>query len=168
MSSREKIFHSVRKNTPEGEKPIPDLSELGMFFDSPIDQFIDSVPIVGGKCSRVNDLNELRAEVRKLSIVQDAKHICCLIPDLVDSSIDLEEYENAHDLESLDVTIAAGEFGVAENGAIWITDFGIKHRSCLFIPQHLILVIQSDQIINHMHQAYERIQFEPNRFGVFI
>ena len=65
--------------------------------------------------------------------------------------------EDPHELESVDFAILSGHFGVAENGAIWVTDRGLRHRVIYFITQHLSLVIQADQIVHNMHQAYEKL-----------
>ncbi len=61
-----------------------------------------------------------------------------------------------------------GEFGVAENGAIWVTDADVKHRAIYFIVQHLALILPTDQIVHNMHQAYERATVGSSSLGVFI
>lgn len=47
-------------------------------------------------------------------------------------------------LETLDFAVVPGEFGVAENGAIWLWDTAIRNRVLLFITQHLVLVISRE------------------------
>jgi L-lactate dehydrogenase complex protein LldG len=44
----------------------------------------------------------------------------------------------------------------------------MKHRAILFITQHLVLVVPRDQVIDNMHQAYERLSFADPGFGVFL
>jgi len=71
-------------------------------------------------------------------------------------------------LEDVDIAIARGDFAVAENGAVWVTDRDMTHRAILFITQHLVLVVPRDQVIDNMHQAYERLSFAGAGFGVFL
>jgi L-lactate dehydrogenase complex protein LldG len=61
-----------------------------------------------------------------------------------------------------------GRFAVAENGAVWVTDAGVKHRAVAFIVQHLALVVPAGEIIDNMHLAYERLTFNDAGFGAFI
>jgi L-lactate dehydrogenase complex protein LldG len=80
-------------------------------------------------------------------------------------------------LADVDVAILHGEFAVAENAAIWATDHNLSQRVIYFLCQHLILVVPSSAIVDHMHAAYARIAavsqngrpaFAEPIFGVFI
>jgi len=57
--------------------------------------------------------------------------------------------------------------GVAENGAIWASDLK-NDRSKLFICEKLIINIKKSNILQNMHQAYEKISFDSREFGTFI
>jgi L-lactate dehydrogenase complex protein LldG len=76
--------------------------------------------------------------------------------------------EDPHQLESVDFAILPGRFAVAENGAVWVTDEGVKQRVIFFIVQHLALVVPASEIVHNMHQAYERLAFARPGFGAFI
>ena len=89
--------------------------------------------------------------------MQAAKRKVSLVPGAGTSNLDLAAVEDPHELESMDFAILPGHFGVAENGAIWVTDHGLRHRVIYFITQHLALVIKADQIVHNMHQAYEKL-----------
>ncbi len=62
-----------------------------------------------------------------------------------------------HMLEDVDLAILPAHFGVAENGACWITESQTLHRALPFITQHLALIIRRGDIVANMHQAYDRI-----------
>jgi L-lactate utilization protein LutC len=62
-----------------------------------------------------------------------------------------------HSLEDIDLAILRAHFGVAENGACWITEDLMIHRALPFITQHLALVLDRTNIVADMHQAYDRI-----------
>ena len=59
-----------------------------------------------------------------------------------------------------------GEFGVAENGAIWLTEEALPHRVAPFICQHLVIHVK--KIVPHMHAAYEELKKPSSSFGLFL
>ena len=71
--------------------------------------------------------------------------------------VDAHGPQDPHTLEDVDLAILPAHFGVAENGACWITEAQMLHRALPFITQHLALVIHRRDIVADMHQAYDRI-----------
>ncbi len=70
---------------------------------------------------------------------------------------------NLADVEVLEID---GEFGVAENGAIWLTEEALPHRVAPFICQHL--VINVSKIVPNMHAAYAELNKPNSNFGLFL
>ena len=81
---------------------------------------------------------------------------------------DLSEVDDPHDLENLDFVIYPGEFAVAENGAVWLTDRDLRHRVVFFITQFLVLVVRKEDVVHTMHQAYGRAEIPQPGFGLFL
>ena len=69
-------------------------------------------------------------------------------------------------LAEVEVLEIDGEFGVAENGAIWLTEEALPHRVAPFICQHL--VINVSKILPHMHAAYAALNKPNGSFGLFL
>lgn len=69
---------------------------------------------------------------------------------------------DARALADVDVTVARGRFGVAENGAIWCDGEGLPHRAAYFLCQHLVLVVREATLVDTLHDAYERIDAQPD------
>ena len=67
-----------------------------------------------------------------------------------------------------DFFLASGEFAVAENGAVWVTDAGLTQRVLYFVVQHLALVVPARQVLHNMHEAYDRLAFDQPGFGLFL
>ncbi|MCF8272580.1 MAG: LUD domain-containing protein [Flavobacteriaceae bacterium] len=84
------------------------------------------------------------------------------------NSVTLESMKNPHELEDLDILILESNLGVAENGAIWLPDSQIKIRVLPFITKHLVLVLNKENIVPFLHQAYQKLASEKTDFGVFI
>ncbi len=99
------------------------------------------------------------------------------MPGVGTPNVDPATVESPHAFADVDVAIAPGEFAVAENAAVWVTDHKMSRRVLYFLCQHLILVVPTKAIVDHMHAAYERIAAAPENgepafgepiFGVFI
>ncbi|USQ04140.1 LutC/YkgG family protein [Aquirufa antheringensis] len=78
-------------------------------------------------------------------------------------------YEKTMDglsLAEVEVLEIDGEFGVAENGAIWLTEEAMPHRVAPFICQHL--VINVSKIVPNMHAAYADLKKPNSSFGLFL
>ena len=73
----------------------------------------------------------------------------------------------ARDLNGTDVGIIRGSFGVAENACVWIPQ-QMKEKAVCFISEHLVILLKKSEIVNNMHEAYRRIQFNDYGYGTFI
>jgi L-lactate dehydrogenase complex protein LldG len=175
MTSRDAILESLRQNRPAPAE-LPALDERWTTYTDPRAKFIEMVEAVGGKVIVSKNVTELNEQLRKLPAIAGPKRIASLIPDIGDSNVDVAAAESPHALAEVDVAILSGEFGVAENGAIWVTDRNLPQRVLYFLCQHLILVVPSSAILDNMHASYARIRssqdergsFDRPLFGVFI
>jgi L-lactate dehydrogenase complex protein LldG len=75
---------------------------------------------------------------------------------------------DARDLDNLEVAIISADFGIAENGAIWIPDLLLPFRVIPFITQHLIVLLSANDIVGNMHDAYQRIGSQSVSFGLLM
>lgn len=61
-----------------------------------------------------------------------------------------------------------GNFGVAENGCVWIADGSFEDRRDLFIHERLVIMLSRNEIVDNMHQAYARLGEKASGYGIFI
>lgn len=167
MSSREQILGRLR-GLSRPEVPLPSPSVNAIRYPDLVEQFSQALAGVGGKCVVVRSLEDLPAALSQESFFTTANKICSCLPNCELGNISLEEIGDPHDLEDIDVAIASAEFGVAENGAVWLTDLRLKHRAILFINQHLVLVVPRRELVPTMQEAYERVSFSGPGFGLFL
>jgi L-lactate dehydrogenase complex protein LldG len=167
MSSRNAILDSLRQNVPPAASlPAP---INGIRYADPIKQFEETLTVAGGRLVRAAGQQDLASELANIEIYASAKKVASLVPGVASRNVDLSAIADPHDLEGIDVAIIPGKFGVAENAAVWIPGETLTpHRAIFVISQHLILVIPAQEIVNNLHEAYERIQWTPNSFGIFI
>jgi L-lactate dehydrogenase complex protein LldG len=156
MGSREKILQSIRDHRLEAVER-PSLKGEWITYEDPRRQFAESVEAVGGRCVRVADRDGLNSALEALPEYASAEQVCSLVPGAGDSNVELTEIDDPHELESVEFAILPAEFGVAENGALWVTGDGLRHRVLYFIVQHLALVCRTEAIVHNMHEAYTRI-----------
>ena len=164
--SKQAILSAIRRHNPPAA-PLPDLAGDWIRYDDPRRQFAAALESVGGRCVVVRFAEEIGHELAGMPAYCEAKQICSFVPG-VSGNLDLAAVADPHDLESIDFALLPGEFAVAENGAVWATDEGLPHRVVYFITQHLALVVRASEVIDNMHQAYERLAFSRRGFGVFI
>lgn len=167
MTSRDAILTALRQAAPP-VSPLPEAPRSIVYADIE-KQFALAVALVGGKLIAAPDLAALNAELGKWEPYAGARKIASLVPGAGASNVDLGAPKDPHELEGLDIAILPGEFGVAENGAVWVPGSALgPHRAIFVITEHLVLVVPAGQIVHTMHQAYERIRLERPGFGLFI
>jgi L-lactate dehydrogenase complex protein LldG len=167
MTSREKILRALR-NSDLPERALPSLDQAWITYPDPVAQFAGVLEAIGGQFVPVAGADDLNARLAELPVYRDARLTVSLVPGIGRTNLDWPAVSDPHELEPVDFAIVPGEFGVAENGAIWLTDRGVAQRAIYFIVQHLALVIRADQILHNMHQAYERLTWGRAEFGAFI
>jgi L-lactate dehydrogenase complex protein LldG len=167
MSSRNAILDSLRQNVPPpASLPAP---INGIRYADPIRQFEETLIGAGGKLIRATAPQDLASELANIDVYASAAKVASLVPGIPSKNVDLNAIEDPHDLEGIDVAIIPGKFGVAENAAVWVPGETLTpHRAIFVITQHLILIVPAGEIVDNLHQAYERIHWSPNSFGIFI
>ncbi len=167
MNSRDTILADLRRAAPP-RSPRPEFP-LAITYANPEAQFAETFTSVGGTFFRVASPVELDAELRKLELYAKARKIVSLVPGAGASTVDLPAMKRPHELEGVDLAILPGEFGVAENGAVWVPGSSLGPQRAIFvIAEHLVLVVPASQIVHTMQHAYHRIRFERPGFGLFI
>ena len=148
MSSKESILSNYRKNIRQ-KFDMPSLDDIqAITYPDPLVQFIKMI-------------------VREL--YPDAKEIASNLPEVKIATRNPDEVGRARDLNGTDVGIIRGKFGVAENACVWIPQ-QMKEKAVCFISENLIILLPKSQIVNNMHEAYKRIEFDKtyDGYGTFI
>lgn len=167
MSSRDHILSKIKASKPNYQDLLEiDLSVFNEDLDL-LEEFKRKIEVVGGKVYSANSTVEILEKVKVL--FPDTKSNYSALPNSETfNTIDIEDINNPQELDDLDLLVLKGEFGVAENGAIWITDDNFPIRVLPFITKHLVLVIDKVEISPYMHQAYERLKGKDYNFGLFL
>lgn len=159
------ILQQVKKNQPSNQPlPVVDIAaeerDLIALFKNKLEALhvsvfeVDSVEAIKNIIS-----NNAKAVDRIVTTIDYLKDTATYINDA---------NADAHLLENVELAIIPAHFGIAENGAVWVTNELIKYRVLPFIAQQLAVVVSRKNIVANMHQAYERIANTKYTFAVFI
>jgi L-lactate dehydrogenase complex protein LldG len=164
MSTRDQILEKIRLNKPDATQ-LPAQMRFNSLFENTEAKFIETLQAVYTEVIIVKNMRELAEKAQELyaSVVNRAT----TIPELAawaDFSLNVRD---PHELELVEIAILKAEFGVAENGAVWISDQHLQHRVLPFITQNLALAIPRRALVNNMHDAYERLT-DTTGWGCFI
>ena len=165
MSSKEEILKKYRANVRE-RFDMPDLSDIkAITYPEPLVQFVKMSEMVGGQVIEVDPGRDINTLVQGL--YPEAKEIASNLPEVTIATRNPDTVGRARDLNGTDVGIIRGMFGVAENGCIWIPQ-QMKEKAVCFISENLVILLPKSQIVNNMHEAYQRIEFNDYGYGTFI
>ncbi len=167
MSNKEDILKKYRANIQE-RFDMPDLSDIkAITYPDPLVQFKNMTQSVGGHVMEVEKGQDINALIREL--YPDAKEIASNLPEVTIATRNPDTIESAQALNGTDVGVIKGIFGVAENACIWIPQ-QMKEKAVCFISENLIILLPKSEIVNNMHEAYKRIQFDKtyDGYGTFI
>jgi L-lactate dehydrogenase complex protein LldG len=167
MSNKEDILKRYRANVKE-KFDMPDLSDIkAITYPDPLVQFIKMTESVGGHVIEVKEGQNVNELVKEM--YPDAKEIASNLPEITIATRNPDEVGRARDLNGTDVGIIRGKFGVAENACVWIPQT-MKEKAVCFISENLVILLPKSQIVNNMHEAYKRIEFDDiyDGYGTFI
>jgi L-lactate dehydrogenase complex protein LldG len=163
---RAAILKSVQENKPT-LVPLPEI-DLNSFDENSdiLETFKSNVKLVGGNIQELSQLNDIDSEIKKW--YPNASKIISCITESNLGTVSISEKTSTHKLETLDLAIVKGEFGVAENGAIWLSEKQFQLRVLPFITNDLVIILNKKNLCLHMHQAYKLIAQRERTFGLFI
>jgi len=163
---RENILKKIKKNKPAFyQLSEVDSAKFNMQLDL-TETFTRCVEQVGGRVFSIKDKSEISIKIKEL--YNDAEFIISFIDGLEIKSGDDKKKSLPQDFDKLDIAVIKGQFGVAENGAVWVSDNNYSHRFIPFITAHLIIVLNIKKIIENMHEACLELTEFNEGYGVFI
>lgn len=163
---RDAILQAIKANKPEFiNLPEIDLELLKEDINL-VDTFISNLQIVGGRVVELNSIEDLDEEIKKQYPNANKVVSCSKMFHL--ETISIEEGTFPHSLETIDLAILNAQLGVAENGAVWISESDFTVRALPFISSHLALILSKKDILLNMHEAYHIISQRHRTFGLFL
>lgn len=165
MDSREKILKAIEANLPP-QQILPDVEAINAIsFEDKAAAFTKTTEGIGSKLIAVNSYDDITRYINE-NYSNDVK-ILTTITDL-SAFTQLDATGAPALLNDTMLAIIPAMMGVAENGAVWVTDAIFKIRALPFICENLAVVLHRKDIVSNMHQAYAAIGETEYAFGLFI
>jgi len=164
--SREDILNKIKKNKP-ALTDLPVIVRKNFLEGKNLKElFIENIESTGGKAIISEDKNDAALHIKNLFGKLD--NVISLSEGINNSTINPAEISSAQKLDQLELAIVDAQFGVAENGAVWVSEKNIFNRVIPFITLHLVLILLEEHIIENMHEAYKKLSSFDEGYGVFI
>ena len=160
---KEELLNKLRRNVVR-QFDMPSKPVDGIVYSDVTNQFVEMSKTVGAKVLEVKSSDDLNSVIREP--YPNAKIFASSING-IEADLNPDTIASAADLNGTDVGIIQGELGVAENGCVWIPQT-MKERAVCFISEELVILLDKDNIVSNMHEAYKRIQMPHYGYGVFI
>jgi L-lactate dehydrogenase complex protein LldG len=189
MTARDAILAAVRRNLPRPAVPLPTipgtdrkgiqtgfgykehfhkLPEVPGFPDEGepvLPYFRKQLEAMGGRSFEVADASAARAKVTEL--FPTVKVICSAAPELPGARR-VQDVRDPHELNDVDVGVVRSPLGVAEAGAVWLTQDSLVVNALGVLSQHLIVLLDPAAIVDTMHDAYGQLDLTASPYGVFL
>jgi L-lactate dehydrogenase complex protein LldG len=142
---------------------VPGFPDVG---EPHLPYFQRQLEAMGGKLFEVADGAAACAKVAEL--FPDVKVVCSAAPEVPGTRRGWWIDNNPHELFAVDVGVVRSPLGVAETGAVWLTQAELLVNSLAVLSQHLVVLLDPAAVVDTMHDAYERIDLTANHYGLFL
>jgi len=164
MSSRDQILSRLREVKP-APRPLPDVPMFDRDLPPAVDAFRKSLDRLGGIWCDAPADGDLDAFIR--SRFPDARVICSATPE-VRGTRDIGAVDRPHALDDVDLGIVRPAFAVAETGSIWLSEREYRVNALGYLSQHLVALLDPDDIVGNLHHAYHRREFFEANYAVLM
>lgn len=166
MNSRDLILAAIRKNQQTPAVPLP---EVKLFNDHSSEALLPlfkrQLERMGGQSFEVNSIDEIKPKI--LELYPEEKVICSTVSE-ISGTKPIEVDTDPHELADVDVGIIRAKFGVAETGAVWLTQEDLVVNALGFLSQHLVVLLDAKKLVVNMHEAYQNLNLKESAYGVFM
>jgi L-lactate dehydrogenase complex protein LldG len=165
VTSRDLILAAVRANQPTPALPLPEIPLFEGTSRPLLEQFRESLIRMGGKFAKLRNGENPDRFIR--SLFPQAQVICSATPEVIGARALRSEGKPA-DLADVDVGVVRAAFGVAETGSIWLSEQELRVNALAYLAQHLVALLDPDDIVGNLHHAYRDPRFKTARYAVLI
>jgi L-lactate dehydrogenase complex protein LldG len=164
-NSREQILSAIRANLPPERIEHPQIPVFRTADTNVKGTFERHLEEAGGAAHNIGTRAEAQAKVASLH--PTAKVICSAVPE-IPGTRRAETIHDPHELADVDVGVVRAQFGIAESGAVWLTEEDLIVNGLGFLSQHLVVLLDPDEIVADMHEAYARVRLDRTAYGCFM
>lgn len=162
MSGRDTILAAIRANKPAA-RPRPDIPRFERAPERDwLEQFTTAFKTMGGTALTPAQGDPLAA-IREKTAGQ--RRVISRVPEIAGTE-DLDLTAAPSTLQDVDVAIVRAAFGIAETGSVCFTESDLGTNTLAYLAQHLVVLLDPDDIVADLHDAYARPEFAEGRYIV--
>jgi L-lactate dehydrogenase complex protein LldG len=98
--------------------------------------------------------------------LSSARVVCSAAPEITGNR-PLAEIVHPRDLADVDVAVVRAACAVAETGSVLLTEAELQENALAYLAQHLVVLLDSSDIVSSIQDAYHRREFHTARYAVF-
>ena len=189
--ARDLILNAVRRALPKPAVPLPDIpvssdqapvqGGLGYHghltaleevegFPKPGEPlapyFQKQLAAMGGQSFIVSGYDEARSKIS--SLFPEAKVICSVVAE-IPGTRPVTPGQGGQAIHDVDVAVLRSRLGVAEAGAVWLSDTDLVIPALGVLAQHLVVLLNPDDIVPTLHEAYTgRFHLPDHAYSLFM
>lgn len=169
-ATREAFLARVRAAQPSARAlpAVPDFPAAERTAAERLTQFRVALELMGGSCLAVEGrLSEadLLAQIRALHGAD--LPICSATPELAGDRL-LTAATPPASLHDVQVAVVRARYGVAETGSVWFSEAEYQVNSIGYLAQHLVVLLDPDEIVPGIQDIYRRPDFAYARYAVLV
>jgi len=164
MSSRHAILARLREVAPAPRR-LPDVPMFDTQLPPAVETFRQSLDRLGGVWCPLPEEASLEQFVH--SRFPGASVVCSATSEFTGNR-DIASVTDPRDLHDVDVGIVRPAFAVAETGSIWLSEAQYHVNALGYLSQHLIALLDPDDIVGNLHHAYHRREFFEASYAVLM
>ena len=164
MGSKEDILARLKKHAVD-QVERPEMTFEPLTFSDPLVQFEKIMKVVGGNCVVLEKGQDVNEVIR--NVFPDAKSIASNLPEVTCATVNPDTLDDPRELNGTDVGVIRGDFGILENGMVWINQ-RTRYKALFFISLSLVILLDRNRLVNNMHEVYKQPAFDDFGYGCFI
>ncbi|MUG34818.1 LUD domain-containing protein [Commensalibacter sp. ESL0382] len=161
MNSRDIILGKIRKACVDEYVKPP---SVPLFHQNDLDlikKFKKVFEQMGGELLENHADNPFESIYEKLS---NAKNICSVVKE-IKGDYNITDQTPPNSLHDIDYAVVRASFGVAETGSVCLTEKDLVVNTLGYLPQHLVVLLNSSEIVENLHDAYARPEWRRNHYA---
>jgi len=163
VTARDEILAAIRRNRPAAVAELPDSP---VFTDGPgldlVARFTQSLLQMGGKLIVPGPAHDPWQPARDM--IAQANVVCSMVPELHGNRpVAGADPASLHDV---DLAVLRARFGIAETGSVALLADDLGINAIGYLAQRLLILLDPACIVENLHRAYERPEFEQGHYLV--
>jgi L-lactate dehydrogenase complex protein LldG len=172
MRGRDDILADIRANKPGISAPAPEVPDYDESYPT------DSAGLRARFIAALNSMNGVWVEPesgeapeetmrRGLADKLDTSSVIVSNVAVISGNRGVREDDAPASFRDVEIAVLRARFGVAETGSVCFTENELIVNAIAYLAQHLVVLLDPEEIVTNMHRSYRRDDYKNARYTVF-